>query len=85
MKRQLKEFAVSERKVSDHRDLVSRWLLALRAGERLYLHKLKFYNCHECITFFVYLWYEWVEYPVVVGEYVVPQIGVVLAHLAKRN
>ena len=33
----------------------------------------------------IYLWYEWVEYPVVVGEYVVPQVGVVLAHLAKHN
>ena len=47
---QLEELAVSERKVSDHRDLVSRWLLALRAGERLYLYKLKFHNCHEYIT-----------------------------------
>ena len=39
---QLEELAVSERKVSDHRDLVSRWLLALGAGERLCLYKLRF-------------------------------------------
>ena len=34
---QLKEFSVGEGKVADHCDLVSAWLITLRAGERFCL------------------------------------------------